>query len=172
MSKKFKTFLSTFRDEHSNEVADIITAVPPWILRWGILLILSTLGLLMAFGSFIKYPVIIKAKIKIDKSFNARFTLPQSSFTKLKSGSLAIIELERYPSNEYGTLQGRLVAISDSAFQDSLISGEIGLDKAVVIKYSRRAKLQTGLLGSAEIVAEESTLLKRLLQKFHPLTLN
>lgn len=172
MKKKFKTFLSTFRDEHSNEVADIITAVPPWILRWGILLILSTLGLLMAFGSFIKYPLIIRAKVKIDKSFNARFTLPQSSFTKLKPGSLAIIELERYPSNEYGTLQGRLVRISDSTFQDSLVTGEIGLDKAIVNKYSKSARLQSGLLGTADIIAEESTLLKRLLQKFHPLTLH
>jgi hypothetical protein len=172
MKKKFQTFLSTFRYEHSNEVTDIITAVPPWILRWGILFILSTLGLIMVFGSFIKYPLIVKAKIKINKNLEARFTLPQSSFTKLKPGSRVIIELDRYPSNEYGTLQGSLASISDSAFQDSLITGEISLDKAAIYKYSRSAKLQNGLLGSADIVAEESTLLKRLLQKFRPLTLN
>jgi len=170
MKKKFKAFLSTFRDEHSNEVIDIITAVPPWILRWGILLILCTLGSIIVFGSFIKYPVIIKASITIDKKNTARFKTSQSNFTKLKLGSRAIIELESYPSNEYGTLQGKLTTISDSLYHDSLIVGEISLDKPTMEKFMKKAKIKKGMFGSADVIAEESTLLKRLLKKYTPLT--
>lgn len=56
--------------ELSEEVNEIITAVPSWILRWGITLIFLVLLLVILLSAFIRYPDIVKASLKIN-SLNA-----------------------------------------------------------------------------------------------------
>ncbi|MGY4536250.1 hypothetical protein ACVW0P_000657 [Mucilaginibacter sp. UYNi724] len=51
---------------HSDEVRDIITAVPSWILLWGITFFFIVLVLLGVLSAFIKYPEMVKATLKID----------------------------------------------------------------------------------------------------------
>ncbi len=51
---------------HSDVVQDIITAVPGWLLRWGISLFFAVLVLIVALGACIDYPDIVKAQLKID----------------------------------------------------------------------------------------------------------
>ena len=50
---------------HSDDMQDIITAVPAWILRWGITLFFIVLVLLLSLSAFIKYPDIVKTQLKI-----------------------------------------------------------------------------------------------------------
>jgi hypothetical protein len=50
---------------HSDDMQDIITAVPAWILRWGITLFFTILVLLLSMSAFIKYPDIVKTQLKI-----------------------------------------------------------------------------------------------------------
>lgn len=50
---------------HSDDVQDIITAVPSWILRWGITLFFMLLVLLIGLSALIRYPDIVKAPLKI-----------------------------------------------------------------------------------------------------------
>ncbi|GGI28659.1 HlyD family efflux transporter periplasmic adaptor subunit [Pedobacter mendelii] len=50
----------------SEEVQCIITAVPGWILRWGITLIFSILGGIILLSALIKYPDIVKTPLKIN----------------------------------------------------------------------------------------------------------
>jgi HlyD family secretion protein len=55
---------------NSEEINEIITAVPSWILRWGITIIfLIVLGVILL-SAFIRYPDIVKAPLKIN-SLNA-----------------------------------------------------------------------------------------------------
>lgn len=49
----------------SEEVQDIITQVPGWLLRWGITLIFVLFIGLLAMSWFIKYPDVIKAKVVV-----------------------------------------------------------------------------------------------------------
>jgi len=51
---------------HSDDVQDIITAVPTWLLRWGITLFFCVLALGIGLSAFIRYPDIVKASLKID----------------------------------------------------------------------------------------------------------
>lgn len=51
---------------HTEDMNDIITAVPPWLLRWGISLFFGILALLVGLSAFIRYPDIVKAQLKID----------------------------------------------------------------------------------------------------------
>ncbi|MES2061793.1 MAG: HlyD family efflux transporter periplasmic adaptor subunit [Bacteroidota bacterium] len=50
---------------HSDDMQDIITSVPSWILRWGITLFFTILVLLFSLSAFIKYPDIVKTQLKI-----------------------------------------------------------------------------------------------------------
>ncbi|RZK92829.1 MAG: HlyD family efflux transporter periplasmic adaptor subunit [Pedobacter sp.] len=55
---------------NSEEVNEIVTAVPSWILRWGITLVFSVLLMIVLASAFIRYPDIIKTPLKIN-SINA-----------------------------------------------------------------------------------------------------
>lgn len=56
--------------QHSEEVSEIITAVPSWILRRGITLILLILLAIILLSAFIRYPDIVKTSLKVN-SLNA-----------------------------------------------------------------------------------------------------
>jgi len=54
----------TYRN--SEEIREIITAVPSWILRRGILLILAVLLSIVLLSAFIRYPDVVKTSLKIN----------------------------------------------------------------------------------------------------------
>ena len=51
---------------HTDDMQDIITAVPGWLLRWGISLFFGVLVLVVLLGALIKYPDIVNAQLKVD----------------------------------------------------------------------------------------------------------
>lgn len=51
---------------HTDDMQDIITAVPSWLLRWGITLFFAILVLIIGLSALIRYPDIVKATLKID----------------------------------------------------------------------------------------------------------
>ncbi|MFA6087771.1 HlyD family secretion protein [Mucilaginibacter sp.] len=50
---------------HTDDMQDIITSVPSWLLRWGITLFFFVLVMLLSLSAFIKYPDIVKTQLKI-----------------------------------------------------------------------------------------------------------
>lgn len=48
---------------HSDEIKDIITKVPSWILRWGLTIFLCILILIVGISDVIKYPNYVKAQL-------------------------------------------------------------------------------------------------------------
>ncbi|RZL48287.1 MAG: HlyD family efflux transporter periplasmic adaptor subunit [Pedobacter sp.] len=52
--------------KNSEEVNEIITAVPSWILRRGITLIFLVLVLILVLSAFIRYPDIVKTSLKVN----------------------------------------------------------------------------------------------------------
>jgi multidrug efflux pump subunit AcrA (membrane-fusion protein) len=51
---------------NSEEVQEIITAVPSWILRWGITLIFIILGAIVLLSALIEYPDIVKTGLRVN----------------------------------------------------------------------------------------------------------
>lgn len=51
---------------HSDNVNDIITTPPAWILRWGTMILFLILILTIGFSAIIKYPETIKTQLKIN----------------------------------------------------------------------------------------------------------
>ena len=50
---------------HTDDMQDIITKVPSWILRWGITLFFGILVLIIGLSAFIRYPDVVNAKLEI-----------------------------------------------------------------------------------------------------------
>jgi hypothetical protein len=51
---------------HTDDMQDIITAVPSWLLRWGITIFFAILVLIVGLAALIKYPDIVNATLKVD----------------------------------------------------------------------------------------------------------
>jgi len=62
---------------HSEDIRDIITAVPSWILRWGLSLFFSLLLLLVSLSALIKYPDIVKTSLRVSSPNVAKPITPK-----------------------------------------------------------------------------------------------
>jgi multidrug efflux pump subunit AcrA (membrane-fusion protein) len=51
---------------HSEDMQDIITTVPSWLLRWGITVFFGILVLIIGLSALIRYPDVVNAQLKID----------------------------------------------------------------------------------------------------------
>jgi hypothetical protein len=92
----------------------------------------------------------------------ARAVLPVENSGKVKLGQRAILRLQSYPEEEFGTLEGYVRRISVSSKGDQYIV-EIALPRGLVTTYGRRLSPERILVGTADIVTEELRLIERLL---------
>ena len=74
--------------QNSEEVNEIITAVPAWILRWGTTLIFAILSSIILLSALIDYPDVVKTSLKVN-SLNA----PKAVLAK-QSGKLTALLVE------------------------------------------------------------------------------
>lgn len=58
--------IQEIENQHSEEVEEIITAVPSWILRWGLTVFFMVLIALLLFSALIKMPDTLSGKLKIE----------------------------------------------------------------------------------------------------------
>lgn len=56
----------TNNETNSEEVQEIVTAVPAWILRWGITLIFIILASILALSSIIQYPDVVGTSLRVN----------------------------------------------------------------------------------------------------------
>ncbi|MHB1176929.1 MAG: HlyD family secretion protein [Daejeonella sp.] len=54
--------------QHTEEMQDIISAPPSWLLQWGITLFFASLMLILGMSALIRYPDIVKTQIKINSA--------------------------------------------------------------------------------------------------------
>lgn len=54
--------------KHTEEMQDIISAPPAWLVRWGIVLFFAIMVLIISLSVFIRYPEIVKAPLKVNSS--------------------------------------------------------------------------------------------------------
>lgn len=82
---------------HTDDMQDIITAVPGWLLRWGISLFFGILVLIAALAALIRYPDIVNAQLKIDSPNSPK---PVVSKISGKLVQLLVKENETVKANE------------------------------------------------------------------------
>lgn len=87
--------------------------------------------------------------------------IPQYNMGKIHVGESALIKLRGYPFEQYGVIKGRLSYISDAAYRDSVFTAKINFESFEDKDPDFKIVLKNGMLADAEIITEESTLLRR-----------
>jgi multidrug resistance efflux pump len=108
-------------DIRSNEVQELIGAVPTWIVRWGSTVVLLVLAGLLAFSYIIKYPDVVSAPVIISTSTPP---IPMIAKTSGKLTHLLVKDNESVDSNQ---LVGVIESVADYTYVlylDSLLDDD------------------------------------------------
>jgi multidrug efflux pump subunit AcrA (membrane-fusion protein) len=84
---------------NSEEIQEIITAVPSWILRWGMTLIFAVLSGILLLSSIIEYPDVVKTNLKVN-SLNS----PKSVLAKQNGKLVALLVQDGQMVKQYQLL--------------------------------------------------------------------
>lgn len=99
-----------------------------------------------------------------------RCTVPIRNSGKIKLGQRAIIKLENYPYREWGTLEGEVKIISEVPNKDENKGYAVYIQVMnLVTSYGKTLEFKQEMMGSAEIILEEITLLERIFYQFRHL---
>ena len=103
----------------SEEVQEVMSRVPPWILRWGIAVLLGILLILLCLSFFYRYPDVITAEVTITT------VDPPVSIIARASGKLDKIYVE---NNSQVSADIPLAVIQNPARTDDILwlSSEVG----------------------------------------------
>jgi hypothetical protein len=150
-------------NRHSDEIHEIITKVPSWIVRWGIVLFGAILLMVLSISAVIRYPDTIKLTLKLQTTNNAAnnfglVEITQDIYTKVKVGQRVLVHLKVFSSDAYLPITGVIENISDSPNEKGLFTVKIKLNSP----NNPSVKLKSWMTGTAEIITQDITILQRV----------
>lgn len=154
----------------SKEVQDLMGKIPSWLIRNGTVMVVLLLGVLIAGSWFFRYPDVVLAPFVVTvgsttpSSLTGCAKLSRNGVEKVKIGQQVVIKFVAYPYLEYGMVKGLVRKISSVPTNDAY-DVEVDLPNPLVTNYGKKLAFQEGLLGTAEIMTEDISLLNRIL---HP----
>lgn len=98
------------------------------------------------------------------KELMVKGTIPVEGAGKLKVGQAAIIKVDAYPFEEFGTLEGIVMAVSQAPQEDNFFV-DIHLTDGLMSTYGKKLALKQEMKASAEIITKKRTLLRRMFEK-------
>lgn len=117
-------------------------------------------------------PIItIIPEIRNDQSLTVEGLLPIRSSGTLKVGQKAIVNLENYPSNQYGTINGIVKDISLLPNEENY-RVEIELPEGLKTTYKKEIPIRPSLKANVSINTQEYSLLERIFQNILDITKN
>ena len=93
--------------------------------------------------------------------FFGEIQIPQNNMGKIRIGQRTLIKMYSYPYEQFGMIRGNINYISDVAFKDSVFIAKVGFKTFENKDNLHKIALKNGMLGNAEIITEESSLLQR-----------
>jgi hypothetical protein len=151
----------------STAVNEIIAHKPGFLIRWGNLIFLAILLLILAASFFIHYPDIVPAAGRIlngNTETYAEVIVPQDKTASIKKGQKVLLKLAAYPFREYGIVEGRIDSIYTNA-ADSSCMVKVSLVNGLNTNYQKKLPYRNGLMTDADIITADMRLSERLIQK-------
>lgn len=99
--------------------------------------------------------------------FFGELQIPQNNMGKIRVGEETLVKLRSYPYEQFGMIRGKLTYISDAAYKDSVFIAKVSFNKYENKDPQRQVQLKNGMLADAEIITEETSLLRRLLRNMN-----
>lgn len=156
-----------------NEAQEILGKMPPWIIRWGIIVAFGLLAGMLVGSYFIDYPFVISGPAVVSYETTRDSTYKYFCHISLKAekagmvvcGQAVHIRLTAYPYMQYGQLEGVAQAVhyDQSSGQYHV---EVLLPKDLESNYGKKMNTLDHLEGTGRIIIKNTTLLERLL---HPI---
>lgn len=151
------------RDEN---VQEILSSTPRWMIRWGNLLFLFLVLLILFLSWLIKYPdtvsdSILITKSKDNKNYIGIITSKKYAFQKVEAGQKVHISLLVYPETENGILEGVVDTVYWNKQSKEYVS-KIKLSTGLETTYGVKLNPETNLKALAKIIIKD----KRLIENF------
>lgn len=155
-----KNISSVFVDEKNEIVGKIPTA---WLMRSNAAVI-GILAMMLCLGVFLPYKDTVTAQMALSTSAKHRVCetyIRSSDYGKIEKGQKAIVSLDIYPRNEFGTLSGHVVWKDDLLYNGKY---RVRLDiDSLQLSYGHTAKLLPEMTGMVEIVTSEEPAICKVL---------
>ena len=122
----------------------------------------------IAFATFLQENQQLKANQVIcfvnpeNTEYYAEIYIPQTNFGKVKIGQKVLLKFPSYPSQEYGSVNGKIDFISNIN-TDSGYVAKVILPNGLYTSYKKLLQFRDGLLAQGEIITQDM----RLLQRFY-----
>lgn len=149
----------------NNEINEVMGSTPSWMFRYGSLLLLLTVILLLSLSVIIRYPDVIEGRVEIrpaGSSYLVTATLPVYGTGRIRPGQQVYIKMDKYPREEFGELPGTVVSIPE---QRSTGEATLRIALTAGMKSTRGYLLDPGgwASGHCSIVTGRERLLAKLL---------
>ena len=100
-----------------------------------------------------------------NEKYIAKIKAPTKNAGKIKLGQKVYIELENYPSDEFGVLNGQIVSISSVPNDKGFYLIEVSLPNKMRTSYNKMIVFKQEMKGQAEIITEDLRLIDRFFNK-------
>jgi len=147
---------------HSEEIQDLISAPPSWMLKWGVTVFLVVLILLGGLSFYIRYPDIVRGAVVVRAShagFIGELSIGQGEVVKVHAGQKVLVKLHRFPSDNFGVVQGVVETVSESPDDKGYFIATIifnTIPQGIILKER--------LTGDGEVILRDRSLMDRFLE--------
>jgi hypothetical protein len=151
----------------STAVNEIIAHKPGFLIRWGNLIFLAVLLLILAASFLIHYPDMVPAAGRILRDNTAMYAeviVPHDKTGSIKKEQKVLLKLAAYPFREYGIIEGRIDSIYTNVADGSCMV-KVTLTNGLTTNYKKKLPYRDGLMTDADIVTADMRLSERLIQK-------
>jgi multidrug resistance efflux pump len=101
-----------------------------------------------------------------NSNFIVKLRAPNVNSGKIEINQDVIIRLANYPDREFGVLKARITSISLIPTSEGLILIDARLTNKLTTTYNKEINFQQEMIGSADIITEDLSLIERLLYQF------
>jgi multidrug resistance efflux pump len=93
-------------------------------------------------------------------SYFVEMLIPQYNFGKIKPGQKVLLKFHAYPSEQYGSVVGKIDYINNTP-SDSGYLAKVILPQGLMTNYKKPLQYRNGLFAQADIITEDMRLLER-----------
>lgn len=126
------------QERHTGEIQDIITKVPSWVIRWGILVFFCVLLIVTAIAAIVRYPDTVKAHIRFQ---------PIERDYDINAPAEAVVK-QVFVSHDIPVKPGQLLTVINAGGKDinlnSPVAGKVGF--SAILEPGMRTQLQQPLI--------------------------
>ncbi|HBB92739.1 MAG: hypothetical protein A2X22_04520 [Bacteroidetes bacterium GWF2_49_14] len=146
------------------ELREILGIVPPWIVRWGTVLIAMVILTLLIGAAWFRYPDRISSQVVLTASnpIKGELFLSVKDAGKVKIGNRVVLHIDNYPYMQYGMVKGTVEQISLWP-EAEYYRVEISLPEGMKSTYKKELVFSKNMTGQAQIITDKMSLLVRIL---------